>query len=159
MVFRVLDATAFYAGLPFRSHDRYHITDIVYNEIQHIKKNHDAIQILIDTKRLLIQQPNHIHVKKAKDTAEKTGDLTSLSNEDISSIALSLELEAELLTDDFAVSNVARNLGIEVIPIMTKGIKTVGRWIHYCSACGISSKKLTCANCGNKLTKKLITEN
>ena len=83
MVFRVLDATAFYAGLPFRSHDRYHITDMVYNEIQHIKKNHDAIQILIDTKRLLIQQPSHIHVKKAKNFAEKTGDLTSLSSEDI----------------------------------------------------------------------------
>ena len=159
MVFRVLDATAFYAGLPFRSHDRYHITDMVYNEIQHIKKNHDAIQILIDTKRLLIQQPSHIHVKKAKNFAEKTGDLTSLSDEDISSIALSLELGAELLTDDFAVSNVAKNLGIQVIPVMTKGIKTVGMWIHYCSSCGISSKKLTCTNCGNKLTKKLIKEN
>ena len=159
MVFRVLDATAFYAGLPFRSHDRYHITDMVYNEIQHIKKNHDAIQILIDTKRLLIQQPSHIHVKKAKNFAEKTGDLTSLSDEDISYIALSLELGSELLTDDFAVSNVAKNLGIQVIPVMTKGIKTVGRWIHYCSSCGISSKKLTCTNCGNKITKKLITEN
>ena len=108
---------------------------------------------------MLIQQPSHIHVKKAKNFAEKTGDLTSLSDEDISSIALSLELGAELLTDDFAVSNVAKNLGIQVIPVMTKGIKTVGRWIHYCSSCGISSKKLTCTNCGNKLTKKLITEN
>ena len=31
------------------------------------------------------------------------------------------------MTDDFAASNVAKNLGIKVIPLMTKGIKTVGK--------------------------------
>ena len=138
MVSKILDATAFYAGLPFRSQDTFYVTNLVYNEIQHIKKNHDAIQILIDTKRLVIQEPNHTYVEKVKEYAKKTGDLNNLSIEDISSISLSLELGEELVTDDFAASNVAKNLGIKVIPLMTKGIKTVGKWIHYCSSCGIS---------------------
>ena len=42
---------------------------------------------------------------------------------------------------------------------MTKGIKTIGKWIHYCPSCGISSKKSICPNCGNKLRKKLVTKN
>lgn len=159
MVSKILDATAFYAGLPFRSQDTFYVTNLVYNEIQHIKKNHDAIQILIDTKRLVIQEPNHTYVEKVKEYAKKTGDLNNLSIEDISSISLSLELGEELVTDDFAASNVAKNLGIKVIPLMTKGIKTVGKWIHYCSSCGISSKKSICIQCGNRLSRKLITEN
>ena len=159
MVSKILDATAFYAGLPFRSQDTFYVTNLVYNEIQHIKKNHDAIQILIDTKRLVIQEPNHTYVEKVKEYAKKTGDLNNLSIEDISSISLSLELGEELVTDDFAASNVAKNLGIKVIPLMTKGIKTVGKWIHYCSSCGISSKKSICIQCGNRLSMKLITEN
>ena len=90
---------------------------------------------------------------------KKTGDRDSLSDEDISSVALALELDADLISDDFAVSNVAKHLCVIIIPIMTKVIKTVGKWIHYCSSCGISSKESICSNCGNKLRKKLVTKN
>ena len=58
-----------------------------------------------------------------------------------------------------AIAKKLKNLGIKVIPLMTKGIKTVGKWIHYCSSCGISSKKSICIQCGNRLSRKLITEN
>ena len=146
MVFSVLDATAFYAGIPFRSQDSYYVTALVYDEIKHIK-------------RLIIQDPDSLSEKKVRDTARKTGDLNSLSNEDISSISLSLELNTKLISDDFSVANVAKQLDIEIIPLMTKGIKTVGKWIHYCPACGTSSSKEICPNCGNKLRKKLVTKN
>ena len=159
MGFRVLDATAFYAGTPFRSEDSYYVTMSVYDEIKHIKKNHDALEILLGSRRLIIQEPNNEYEKKVRDVAKKTGDLNSLSNEDISSIALSLELNTELISDDFAVSNVSKQLDVEIIPLMTNGINTVGTWIHYCSSCGITSQKSICPNCGNKLRKKLVTKN
>jgi UPF0271 protein len=157
--FRILDATAFYAGVPFSSQDSYYVTPLVYDEIKHIKKNHNALEILLDSKRLIIQEPKEEFLRKVRNAAEKTGDLNNLSQEDISCIALSLELDTELISDDFAVSNVAQQIGITTKPIMTKGIKTVGKWIHYCPACGISSKKSICPNCGNKLRKKLVTKN
>jgi len=159
LVFSVLDATAFYAGIPFRSQDSYYVTALVYDEIKHIKKNHNALEILLNSKRLIIQDPDSLSEKKVRDTARKTGDLNSLSNEDISSISLSLELNTKLISDDFSVANVAKQLDIEIIPLMTKGIKTVGKWIHYCPACGTSSSKEICPNCGNKLRKKLVTKN
>ena len=43
------------------------------------------------------------------------GSAVPLSDEDVSTIALSLQLKAELVTDDFALSNVAKNLNIKVL--------------------------------------------
>ena len=155
MAFRVLDSSAFYAGIPFSSNEPSYITSLIYNEIEHIKKDHDAIQILIETKRLMIRDPEHRFVIIARDAAKKSGDFPSLSDEDISTIALSLQLEAELITDDFTVSNVAKNLNLKVIPIMTSGIKNIVTWVYYCQGCRTNFSKITeCPNCGNKLKRR-----
>ena len=155
MAFRVLDSTAFYAGIPFSSNEPNYTTSLVYNEIEHIKKDHDAIQILIETKRLMIRDPEHQFVITANNTAKKSGDIPNLSDEDISTIALSLQLNAELVTDDFAISNVAKNLGIKVIPVMTNGIKNVITWKYYCPGCKTNFSKITeCPRCGNRLKRK-----
>ena len=159
MGFKVLDATAFYAGIPFSSQDSYYVTSLVYDEIKHIKKNHGALEILLNSNRLIVKEPTDEFSKKVSAIAKKTGDLNNLSEEDISSIALSLELDSELISDDFGVANVAKQIGIIIRPTMTKGIKTIVKWIHYCPSCGISSKKSICPNCGNKLRKKLVTKN
>ena len=155
MAFRVLDSSAFYAGIPFSSNEPNYTTSLVYNEIEHIKKDHDAIQILIETKRLMIRDPEHQFVITANNTAKKSGDIPNLSDEDISTIALSLQLNAELVTDDFAISNVAKNLGIKVIPVMTNGIKNIITWKYYCPGCKTNFSKITeCPRCGNRLKRK-----
>nr|AIE98616.1 nucleotide binding protein [uncultured marine thaumarchaeote KM3_06_B06] len=167
MVFRVLDSSAFYAGIPFSSNEPSYITSLIYNEIEHIKKDHDAIRILIETKRLTIRDPEHRFVIIANDAAKKSGDFPNLSDEDISSIALSLQLKGELVTDDFAVSNVAKNINIKVIPVMTDGIKNVVTWRYYCPGCEFDnylmsgtnktrSRIIECPRCGSKLKRKPI---
>jgi len=155
LVFRVLDSTAFYAGIPFSSNEPSYTTSLVYNEIEHIKKDHSAIQILIETKRLMICDPEHQFVITANNAAKKSGDIPNLSDEDISIIALSLQLNAELVTDDFAISNVAKNLNIKVIPVMTNGIKNVVTWKYYCPGCETNFSEITeCPRCGNRLKRK-----
>ena len=155
MAFRVLDSSAFYAGIPFSSNEPSYITSLVYNEIDHIKKDHDAVQILIETKRLTVNEPEKKFVATSIDAAKKSGDFSNLSDEDISTIALSLQLGAELVTDDFAVSNVAKNLNIKVIPVMTSGIKNVIIWKYYCPGCKTNFSKVTeCPRCGNRLKRK-----
>ena len=157
MAFRVLDSSAFYAGIPFSSSEPSYITPLVHNEIEHIKKNHDAIQILIETKRLIVNEPENQFVNAANNAAKKSGDFSNLSDEDMSTIALSLQLGAELVTDDFAISNVAKNLNIKVIPVMTTGIKNVVIWKYYCPGCKTNfSKEIECPRCGNKLKRKAI---
>ena len=157
MAFRVLDSSAFYAGIPFSSNEPSYITPLVYNEIDHIKKDHDAVQILIETKRLTINEPEGQFVNAANNAAKKSGDFSNLSDGDMSTIALSLQLKAELVTDDFAVSNVAKNLNIKVIPVMTAGIKNVVTWKYYCPGSKVNFSKVTeCPRCGNKLKRKAM---
>ena len=157
MVSRVLDATAFYAGIPFSSQTTHYVTTLVFDEIKLIKKNHDALQILIDSNRLLVRQPQVDFQERVEKCAQKTGDIHSLSKQDISCIALSLELNTELISDDFAVLNVSNKLGINTISLMTNGIKVVGKWIFYCPACKKDfSDEKNCLLCGNKLKKKLV---
>jgi endoribonuclease Nob1 len=154
---RVYDASAFYAGIPFASPEQGLTTTLVFDEIKHIKKSHGAIEILLDTDRLRIEDPDYTSTEFVSDMAKKTGDFQKLSNADISAVALAYQLSASLVTDDFAISNLAKNLKIQVQPVMTKGIKDVGRWIHYCAGCkkGFSGTEF-CPNCGNKLNRKLL---
>ena len=152
-----MDATAFYTGIPFSSQTTHYVTTLVFDEIKHIKKNHNALQILIDSNRLLVRQPQADFQERVEKCAQKTGDIHSLSKQDISCIALSLELNTELISDDFAVLNGSNKLGINTIPLMTNGIKVVGKWIFYCPACKKDfSDEKNCLLCGNKLKKKLV---
>ena len=157
MVFRVLDATAFYAGIPFSSNDSFMTTSIVYGEIEHIKSKQGALEMLQQTNRLQVRDPREETIKIVNETAEKTGDKITISEQDASIIALALENNAELITDDFAVTNIARQLEIKTLSLMTDGISKVGKWISYCSVCGKEfQKEKECPICGTKLNRKLI---
>jgi len=155
--FRILDASAFYAGVPFRSSDDYYTTSLAYDEIKHIKKNHDALGILLETNRLKIREPDKKSTEVAIKAAKDTGDFPQLSRQDISIIALCIEMNGEIISDDFAISNVAKNIGLKISPIMTQGIKDVGKWVHYCPGCRTNHTNVKeCPVCGTLLKRKLL---
>ncbi len=157
MDFRILDASAFYAGVPFRSSSDCYTTSLVYDEIKHIKKNHDAIGMLLETNRLKIREPSKESIKAAVKAAKSTGDFPQLSKQDISIIALCIEMNGEIISDDFAISNVAKNLSLKISPIMTQGIKDVGKWVHYCPGCRTNHTNVKeCPMCGTPLKRKLL---
>jgi UPF0271 protein len=157
--FRILDASAFYAGVPFRSSDVWYTTTLVFDEIKHIKKNHDALGTLLETNRLKIREPDVESTKTAILAAKNTGDFPQLSKQDMSIIALCIENKGDIITDDFAISNVAKNLGLKITPIMTKGIKDVGKWVHYCPGCRTNHTSGTeCPACGTPLKRKLLKD-
>ena len=157
MGFKILDASAFYAGVPFRSSNDCYTTSLVYDEIKHIKKNHGVLETLLETNRLKIKEPDIKSTELAVKASKNTGDFPQLSKQDISIIALGIEMNGEIISDDFAISNVAKNLDLKVSSIMTKGIKDVGKWIHYCPGCRTNytaGKK--CPICGTFLKRKLL---
>ena len=159
MDFRILDASAFYAGVPFRSSEDCYTTSLVFEEIKHIKKNHGALGTLLETNRLKIREPDPESTKSAIKASKDTGDFPQLSKQDISIIALAINMKGQIISDDFAISNVAKNLGLEIIPIMTKGIKDVGKWVHYCPGCRTNhSSGTVCPACGTPLKRKLLKE-
>jgi len=155
--FRILDASAFYAGIPFGSSSDCYTTSLVYDEIKHIKKNQEVLETLLETNRLKIRDPNKESTMVAINVSRKTGDYQQLTKQDLSIIALGIHLNGQIITDDFSISNVAKNLGLKVSPVMTGGIKDVGKWIYYCPGCSSNPKGgRECPNCGTPLKRKLL---
>ncbi len=152
----ILDAGAFYAGIPFLSSGSHFTTEAVFSEVRHIKRSHAAIEALIDSGNLRIVEPDQKDIDEVVAIARKTGDSAKLSEADISILALALSLKTTLVTDDYAVANVATVMKIPIRSTSAKGIKEVRKWITYCSACsrtfGPDAKE--CPLCGNKLSRK-----
>jgi UPF0271 protein len=152
-----LDAGAFYTGVIFLSSaGRYYTTQAVFDEVKHIKKSHGAIEALLESNTLQIVNSDGKSIEKVVVAARRTGDYAKLSEADISIIALALQLEIVLVTNDYAVANVASTLKIPVKSVASKGITHTRKWIAYCSACGraFGPNAKECRLCGNRLRRK-----
>lgn len=154
----VLDSTAFYAGIPYQGNGRYFTTYLVLEEVKH----HNVGSSLIHT-RVQVTEPSLDSIARVKETASKTGDMTALSKTDISLLALALDLTktdggANLVSDDFAVRNVAEILSIPLAQTSMKGGEWKNiTWKIYCRGCGkqYTNPKLTvCPVCGTRLVRK-----
>lgn len=151
----VLDASAFYAGIPFQSSKRCITTNAVYNEVKHIRRSYSALEALIDAGNLIIVEPEKVSLNKVIACAKKTGDFRKLSEPDISIIALALQLRKTLISDDFAVGNVATFLKIPVKTLTSKGISELRAWVSFCKACAraYDSHNSVCRICGSRLRR------
>ncbi len=104
----------------------------------------------------------HIHIP-AEGTVEKigraaveTGDANELSETDTRLLAAAFELDGVLVTDDYAMQNVAEHLGISVDVIARDGISEERAWIFQCAGCGreFDEHHERCPICGSELTRK-----
>lgn len=158
-----LDATAFYQGFHLQSDSRCITTGLVFEEISHIQEKLSVLESLISNKRIMIVEPSEDSIRMVKSIITQIGE-TRLSDADVSIIALSKEFNAILVTDDFAICNLAKTLSIELLNLGTKGIKDTRKWIKFCKSCGrgYPPTQKVCSLCGNKLRirfKKLIGSN
>ena len=93
--------------------------------------------------------------------AELTRDIEKLSRTDIGVLAKALEYketegEAILITDDFAVQNIAARLNIEILPVAQRIIKDKIIWQKQCTGCFRHFKDGDeCPICGSPLRKKM----
>jgi endoribonuclease Nob1 len=152
-----LDAGAFYTGLVFLSSAyQYLTTQAIFDEVKHIKRSHGAIEALLESNTLHVLNSDRKNIDKVVAAARRTGDYQKLSEADISIIALALQLKIVLVTNDYAVANVATTLKIPVKSVASKGVMHTRRWIAYCSACGkaFGPNAKECRLCGNRLRRK-----
>ncbi len=104
----------------------------------------------------------HVHVpqpdtvERVRRAASGSGDRGELSGTDTRLVAAALELDATLVTDDYAVQNVADHLDLGVEAIAREGIDEQRSWIFQCQGCGreFDEEKDRCPVCGSELTRK-----
>jgi endoribonuclease Nob1 len=157
----ILDSTAFYAGIPYQGNGRYYTTYLVLEEVKH----HNVGSSLIHS-RVQVTEPTSASLNRVKTTAAKTGDIGALSQSDMSLLALGLDMMGNdggvsLVSDDFAVRNVAEVLSIPLAPTTMKGGEWKNMtWKIYCRGCGktYTNPKLTvCPVCGTQLVRKAFS--
>ncbi|MHB1707899.1 MAG: NOB1 family endonuclease [Thermoplasmataceae archaeon] len=87
--------------------------------------------------------------------ATKSGDISVLSDTDIDVLALALELRATIITDDYAIENVAEFMGIHYVGSDLKPIQSKIKWAFRCTGCGkfYNSNIGTCRICGHPLKR------
>jgi UPF0271 protein len=104
----------------------------------------------------------HIHipaegtVEKVRRAATETGDADVLSETDLRLVAAAFELDATLVTDDYAMQNVADKLDVDVEVIARDGIDERRDWKFQCAGCGreFDENHDRCPICGSGLSRK-----
>jgi UPF0271 protein len=103
-----------------------------------------------------IHIPDPETVERIERAARETGDEATLSRTDVRLLATAFELDATLVTDDYAMQNVAEKLDIDVDVIAQEGIDERREWQFQCQGCGrtFDENRDRCEICGSDLERK-----
>ncbi len=149
----IIDTSAILSGKINITSDNYIFPDSVISEIR--KGNLKTIIDSVDSIR--IEMPENEYIEKVVTFAKKTGDYYVLSRTDIDVIALALQLNATIITDDYAIQNVAKLMGLEYSGAGIDAIKKEIKWKYRCTGCHKIYRDYIeiCPICGHK-TKRYI---
>ncbi|MFC6717145.1 NOB1 family endonuclease [Natrialbaceae archaeon GCM10025810] len=100
--------------------------------------------------------PNDDTIETVRRAARESGDLEVLSETDVRLIAAGFELDGRLVTDDYAMQNVAEKMNVDVEVIARDGIDEQRHWLFQCQGCGreFDERKDRCPICGSELARK-----
>jgi UPF0271 protein len=103
-----------------------------------------------------LHSPSTASVERVRAAAADSGDAAVLSETDIGLVATAFELEAALVTDDYAMQNVADRLHLQTHQIAREGISTTRIWRFQCQGCGrtFDASAERCPICGAAVTRK-----
>ena len=133
----VIDTSGFIAQVEFRDGT----TVTVPGVVDEIMDSTSRLRFdLLKDAGLRVELPDGACREKVRSTAISTGDASVLSVTDLDILAKALELKSWfgviLVTDDYAIQNVAANLGIECKTAATPGIRKKVLWELKCTGCG-----------------------
>jgi UPF0271 protein len=147
----ILDTSFFFYDLTVDG--EMYTTQSVFDELKDLRSK-SRFDVLC-AKGLTLAVPLVENIEKVKDATKKSGDAGIISVTDCDILALALDLEAIIYTDDFAIQNVADILGVQITPIIQRRAKRI-RWKYRCSGCGrYFEHDGECLICGSIIKRKL----
>lgn len=147
----ILDASAFI--------NEYHTTEPIATVPMVREELHDESAYRFDALEgsgMHIQIPEDETVERVRRAAQQSGDFEVLSDTDVRLLAAALELGGVLVTDDYAIQNVADKLDVDVEIIAQEGISEQRDWRFQCQGCGreFDEHRERCPICGTDLARK-----
>ena len=146
------------AGFIHWPHDRIRGCTISSSQLREIERHAPATYLLLDQLDVRVATPSREGLKQIEEIAARTGDLGGLSPVDLDVLALGLEQDCEIATDDHRVQNVAEASGMAWITVSGNGISSNWTWKLKCVGCrrewgdlGPDPKIEECGDCGSKV--------
>ncbi|NIQ04533.1 MAG: hypothetical protein GWO20_02010 [Candidatus Korarchaeota archaeon] len=130
---------------------------------EEIKDMESKIFLKIATPKLSVSSPKKMYIKEVKKKSGESGGLHSLSETDISLIALALQFSREeqgetvVVSEDFAIQNYCSLYGINFKSLRNRKINEKRIIIKQCKACKerYPVKFSSCPSCGSEVFKLL----
>ena len=121
----------------------------IENEIIN-KQSKQYFESMLSTK-MKVSKASEDSYKIITEQAKETGDYDVLSKIDLDIIALGYETKGTIVTDDFAIQNVALVLELNFVSCSDKIITEKRFWRYKCAACNHKEKekRKDCPICGN----------
>ncbi len=156
----VCDTSVLLAGGDPRSGplDQVYVTPAVLDEVRR-PEDRERLETLRET-GLKVRSPTAEAVRRVEEAAKAAGESERLSKADKELVALALDLDAELLTDDRSMQNVAATLKVAFRGFAQSEIKGIWHWESQwrCSGCARTYEteppKGECIVCGHAVRKK-----
>jgi endoribonuclease Nob1 len=147
----VLDASIFFSEV--NPAGELYTTPSVCDELRDIRSKGNFEKL--SAAGLRVVSPGSVNLERVRIAAVTTKDSGVISDTDRELLALALDLEAILYTDDFAIQNVAIVLGVQTHPITQRKAKRVF-WKYRCTGCGkYYDHDGECPVCGAAIKRKL----
>lgn len=146
----VLDASALLAGKDILLEEMFCTPHV----LEEVKGKDPTIQLMlmIET-RVEVRDPSDGSVTKVNEAAGRTGDAKRLSPADVGVVALAIDLDATIITDDYSIQNVANELGVDYSGLSFPDIKKKIEWGYRCVGCGkrFEEPMDECPICGSRI--------
>ena len=161
----VLDTSAFIMGFNPSQAGQTFTVESVENELSEGTFAQLRFRLSKDKGDLTVRYPSARSLEKVESTSGRAGEKGYVSTADREVVALALDLRESgldplIVSDDYAVQNLADHLGLAYGALANFGIVHRFEWVMYCPACHRRFKppEKKCAVCGTTLKRKVLSK-
>lgn len=147
----ILDTSAILSGFVINFNEIL-ITPKVFEEI---KKGKAKRNLDLNIDNIKTVEPDQKYEKMVKDAALITNDFLNLSETDIEVLAVAIQYNAIIITNDYAIQNVAKFMSISFQSFGMNQIKSLVIWKYKCTGCSRYFNKFykECPVCGSPIKR------
>lgn len=146
----VLDTSALMAGRPLGPGEDTIVPSAVLDELRPGGRDRRHLDMLLAAGARVLEATREGRAR-VREASQQGGEHARLSVADIDVLAVALDVNGEIVTDDYTVLNMARRLAIPARTIQTKGITQTYSFVPRCTGCGrfLDKQYPDCPICGS----------